>query len=210
MTSPAVSRFINTIIQHFPPFRWDEEQEKAWVNTMIRELAGFSDEVLDKTAAYMVRTRKDRKIPLVSECIGACLETRRFMESERKAAALPIDEPARSHLDWTAERLKLADELMGAQLGQQAFREGWDGACWEFARKNQRLPQPPEIEACKRDGKGFESAYALCVRAAGEKVSDKKGLEQLQLMASLEKLGASIIAKKANRKARLYRGARFG
>jgi hypothetical protein len=61
MSKEAVSKFVRTIVQHFPPFRWDEEQEATWVDTMLVELSGFSATVLDHAMHHMVRGRRARR-----------------------------------------------------------------------------------------------------------------------------------------------------
>lgn len=184
MSNRSVQAFISTVIQHFPPFRWDEEQEKAWVSTMAKELAGFSPQVLDKAVADMVRTRKDRKIPLVAECINACLETRRWLDKETASSTLPI-EPATSIRDWTAERLKLANDLVMGPLGKQAAKEGWIGMLWAYARKNQKLPTASsEIEALKREAKAVDQLYSKAVKG------------DLLFAPVLEKWGANVLKKR--------------
>lgn len=203
----AIVAFADTVLQHFPPFRWDEEKEAAWAETMVKELSGFSAEVINRAAREMVRTRKKEKTPLVSECIDACSEAKRWLEIERSKEVLPVDASGPTFapsLDWTADRLRLASELMDSPLGKQAAREGWVGILWSFARKNARMPEAgrnieyrkskatpvrmvSEIEFCKLEAADFGEAYKLAVRGAALGNS---------FMMALEKLGAEMLRRR--------------
>lgn len=186
MSADAALSFIDLVMQHYPPFRWDEEQEKAWATTMVREIGGFSDEVITKAIETMVRTRKERRTPLVSECIEACLDARKWIEGEKRSASLPFEGHTTANLDWTGDRLKLASELVTSAMGKQASKEGWVGALWSFARRNSRLPQPgKEVDECKKTAKEFDEAYAICVRNPHN-----------PLTAALERLGAEMIKRR--------------
>ena len=196
MSADAALKFIDVVMQHYPPFRWDEEQEKAWAATMVRELGGFSDEVITKTTERMVRTRTERRTPLVSECINACSETRKWLEQERQTQSLAVDHDTNpQNRDWTADRLKLASELMNTPMGKQASKEGWVGCLWSFARRNSRLPQQgKDVEQCKQDAKGVDEAYATLVR--GPKPDDPNRALVAPIMAALERLGAEMLRRR--------------
>lgn len=163
MSQNAVSKFIDAMLLHYPPFRWDEEQEKSWSKTMVVELRGFGAAVLEKAATTMIRTRKDRRTPLVAECVQACVEARRWLDIEKGASELPIDEKQTTG-EWTADRFKLANDLIRTPLGREAAKGGWIGALHGFARRNARAPVGPEIQACKQSAKEFDAAYKLCVQ----------------------------------------------
>ncbi len=174
----AIVEFADTILQHFPPFRWEEHQEKAWAGRLVKELAGFSAEVVRRASDEIVRTRRKPQTPGIAECIDACVSAKRWMDANRNKGKLPIeggDDPlGRVELDWTAERLKLASDLMNTPLGKAAAKEGWIGALWSFARKNQRLPQPNEIDGCKKTAKTVDELFRGCVDGSGWPVEDKK------------------------------------
>lgn len=157
--SSKIAEFADAMIQHFPPFRqWEEYQEKAWAETLVAELAGFTEPELKRAQREMIRTRKPSmpKPPMVSECIAACNEARRWLESERNEGKLPSLQSHEVSFDWSAERIKLAYELMHTALGKQACREGWQLSMWHFCRENRRHPRGNEIDACKRASKGFD------------------------------------------------------
>lgn len=188
-SNKSVVAFADAVLQHFPPFRWDEHQERAWAERLVKELSGFSPDVVDRAADELIRTRKKPQTPIIAECIDACASAKRWVDANRDSGRLPIDGGAGpiGHLDWTAERLKLASELMATPLGKQAAKEGWVGALWSFARKHSRLPQPgAETNGCKDAAKGFDEAYAVCVRDAGSN----------PLMRKLEALGAEMLRRR--------------
>lgn len=162
----SVLTFIPAVIQHFPPFRWDAEQEKAWAKTLEKELSGFSDAVLSRAISEMIRTRKDRRIPLVSECIDACLEAKRWLDADKGKGELSAGPaPAnQSYRDWTEDAFKLSRDLMSGPMGLQAAKEGWIGCLDAYCRKFKRLPPEGEIPALKRKAKEFDDTYAACVR----------------------------------------------
>jgi hypothetical protein len=187
MSKKVVIAFADRVLQHFPPFRWDDDKEAAWAETMVRELSGFPDDVVERAGREMVRTRKKPQTPLVSECIDACLDAKRWIEAQRQSETLSVEHDSGVNRDWTTERLKLANDLMVTPLGKQAAKEGWVGALWSFARKNSRLPQQgKEIEGCKQAAKDFDAAYALCVRGHGD----------ARVSAALEKIGGDMLKRR--------------
>jgi hypothetical protein len=190
-----VSDFNDRIIQRFPPsFRWDDVQKASWAEDMVRELSGFSGEVRERAFRQIVATRKDHKTPLVSECITACLEAKRWIDAEKNKGQLPMGEKPASGLDWTADRLKLATDLCMSPMGREAAKDGWVQQLHDFARKNSRLPQPGEIGALKREAKAFDEAYARCV---------KGGWPQAE---KLERLGAMMLKRREDLVDRVLHG----
>ncbi len=180
-STKAVLNFVDAVLLHFPPFRWEEEQEKAWVGTMVKELGGFDSAVLDKAISEMVRTRgrkkDERRIPTVAECIDACLDARKWIDGDKNNGRLPIDggDPlGREDRHCTAERLKLATDLMDTPLGKTAAKENWIGALWSFAKKHQRLPQPAEINAVKKTSEDTDKVFTGCVTGDGWQKADTK------------------------------------
>jgi hypothetical protein len=166
MSSKAVTQFVDAVLQHFPPYRWDESQERSWMDTLIRELAGFSDAVLARAMSELVRTRKDRRIPLVSECIDACLDAKRWFDAEKGKGQLSSGPaPAnQSFLDWTEDAFKLSRDLMSGPMGLQAAKEGWIGCLDAYCRKFKRLPPPGEIPTLQRQAREFNETFDKCVR----------------------------------------------
>ena len=161
MIIKSVSDFIERVLQLWPPYRWDEVQEKAWSEIMVRELGGFKPEVLDRAFQDLVRNH-EKGTPSVKICINACVEARRWVEAQENHGKLPAFQ--KTDDEWSTERWRLAHELKQSALGRQAAREGWIVSFVHFCRKNQRHPAGPEIEQCKRDSSGIEEIYAKALR----------------------------------------------
>jgi hypothetical protein len=166
VSSKAVTQFVDGVLQHYPPFRWDESQERSWMDTLIRELSGFSDDVLSRATKEMIRTRKDRRIPLVSECIDYCLDAKKWLGAEKSSGELSTGPaPANaSFLDWTEDAFKLSRDLMSGPMGLQAAKEGWIGCLDAYCRKFKRLPPAGEIPTLQRQAREFNETFNKCVR----------------------------------------------
>jgi hypothetical protein len=189
MSTKAVLNFIDTVLQHWPPYQWDDDRQKSWVNTMVRELAGFSDAILNKAITEMIRKRTDRRIPTVAECLDACYEAKRWLDAEKTKGELPLEHQLGGSraMEHTAERKKLADEIAldpNNPLVRQAAKEQWIGILHDFVRKHRRMPDPrqrieylksvhtkkghgemlSEVEWCRREGRDHLEAYEACVR----------------------------------------------
>ena len=139
-----------------------------------------------------------------------CQDARRWLEADKHTGQLPVDGSGQfsglSNLDWTADRLKLASDLMNTPMGKQASKEGWVGCLWSFARRNSRLPQQgKEVEECKQDAKGVDEAYATLVR--GPKPDDPNRALVAPIMAALERLGAEILRRRHVIEQRVLRGS---
>ena len=193
----VLTDFTDKIIQRFPPsFRWDEAQKQSWTDDMVEELGGFSEEVLMRALRELIRRRKVEKTPLVSECIAACEEAKRWIDAEKKSNSLPMGVgPITDEMQWN-ERKRLADTLVKCDLGRRAAREGWLGAMHAYAVKNGRLPRENEFGAVKQQAREFDQAYADVVR--GEYVAAKTGEVQKMnnLRPILEKLGSNMLSNR--------------
>jgi hypothetical protein len=172
MSSSAVqTKFASTLLQLFPPFRWDETQEDVWMKRVMRGIAGFSDRVVETTLDHMIDTRtKDKGLPTVAECINACVETKRWVEKDQQTTALPVSHASLgAGVMFTDYRKRLAHELIVGPLGRQADKEGWIVTLRNWICEHGRLPRPGELSARIAEAKKFSAAYAQAVRnlAAG-------------------------------------------
>jgi hypothetical protein len=196
MIIKSASDFVNSVVQIWPPFRWDEVQEKAWTQLMVRNLSGFSSAVLNRAFQDMVSKRKETRIPTPAECIAACSEAKRWLEMDANDGKLPgLREDTKSN-EWSTERQRLAYDLVHSAMGKQAAADDpcWVMALWDFCRKNQQAPAGHEIEQCKQSARGFDEAYRDALR--GEVVNSDGVVKPMAFAGALQKLGASMLAKR--------------
>ena len=185
----SVSGFVKTMLDRWPPYRWDETQERAYAEDLQRELSGFTAEVLERARRDMVRKRTKTQTPTVAECIGYCEEAKRWADMERNKGQLIADPAKERQHEWSTERVKLAYELIRTPLGKQAAKEGWVLALWNFIRKQGRHPtNEREFNQLRADAKALDEGYAVAVRG-------DSGMRGIALKA-LEKLGASMLEKR--------------
>jgi hypothetical protein len=178
----SAADFVEAVIQIWPPFRWDEVQEQAWTALMVCELSGFKPAVLERGFQEMVRKRKDSKIPTPAECIAACAEAKRWVDTETRDQEFP--EFRQPNDAWSRERRKLAYDLIKSGIGRQAAQDDpcWITQLWDFCRNNKRVPvNQHEVDALKREAGEFDEAYLKCFRREAGPFS-----------AELEKLGANM------------------
>ena len=183
MSKTAAANFIDSVLLHWPPYRWDEEQEGSWTKSMIVELRGFGPPVLDKAITTMVRSRKDRRTPSIAECVQACVEAKRWIDIESGKQDLPIAQQKPTG-EFTDDRVRLANDLVMSPLGKQAAKEGWIGALHAFCRRKLRMPLGAEIAACKQEAKDFDRLYAECVKGRWPQAR------------MLEKVGAAMLQRR--------------
>lgn len=161
----SVAVFVKTMLDRWPPFRWDETQERAYAEDLQRELSGFPADVLERARRDMVRKRTKTQTPSVAECIGYCVEAKRWADVERNKGQLIPDDSRGPHHEWSTERVKLAYELIRTSLGKQAAKEGWILSLWDFIRRNGRHPTAErEFSQCKASAREFDATYAAVVR----------------------------------------------
>lgn len=169
--SSNVTKFIAEIAIHFPPrHAKGTDEEKAWLQSMVRELRGYSADELVSAARKIIQTRKRTDFPLLAECKAACDEAKKWLDME--AEKLPTTaKRARPEDIYSPERVRLADELIVGPMGRAAVEGNWILALHDFIRENRRLPDQAEVKRIRSGGKPFrgkfqtfEEAYAECVR----------------------------------------------
>ena len=186
MSREAIAEFADTMLTRFPPFRqWEDYQEKAWADDLVAELAGFSTEVIGRAQREIIRTRKPSqpRPPMVSECIAACVEARRWLEAQENEKRLPELRVAAGD-EWSKERCNLAYDLIKCGMGREAAQDDpcWILALWHFCRKHQRVPDGREIDQCKRNARDLDEGYEQCLRGEAGPAG-----------TMLERLGASML-----------------
>lgn len=203
------TEFMDKILLHFPPFRWTEEQEKSWSETLVQEVYPFTAAARERAAKTMVRTR-DKGTPSVAKCVAACVEAKRWIDIEEGKSKLPLGPISSSNDTWSAERIRFAYELCHTALGRQAAREGWVFALWNFCRegvlgpdgrREHRHPNPKEIERLKKQAAEHRQLVEQLHRESTEqkpKPNPDRGwikLGDTNVVSSLAALGDSMLAK---------------
>jgi hypothetical protein len=160
----AVADFIEALLVHYPVRHDTEEREDAWVKSMIGALRDHDADLLMEVANDIIRTRKYRNFPLLSEILDKCDEAIDRRQARKREAMLPELRIHEGHDEWSTERCRFAHDMKRSDLGKQAAREGWVVAFWHFCRRNMRAPVGREIEQCKRDSDGIEELYAQAMK----------------------------------------------
>jgi hypothetical protein len=161
----AVADFIEALLVHYPVRHDTEEREDAWVKSMIAALRDFNGDLLQEVANDIIRTRKYRNFPLLSEILDKCDEVEARRQARKREAMMPqLRMPGASDDPWSTERCKFAHDMKRSDLGKRAAREGWIVAYWHFCRRNLRAPEGREIEQCKQDSAGIDELYSLAMR----------------------------------------------
>jgi hypothetical protein len=193
MASEAtVDKFIKTILQIWPPYRWEDKQEKDWIGIVATKISGFSDQILERALSEIVGKRDDRRTPLPAEVISACVEAKRWLDVENGQKVLPtINDDALSskHPEWAPSRISLADDLVcgkngSAEVGRQAAKDHyWILQLHDFCRVNTRLPSDTEIAALKRQAKETDDEFAKFTRDGKQQWAVDRGLWAIQVVS---------------------------
>lgn len=191
--SIAVSKFITDLALHFPPKHARPELETAWIRSMAEALRGYPAKVLEDAARQIIATRKYTSFPLPAECKQACNAVAEYQQFLVRSQTLPTFRSSTGD-EWTTERVKLAYDLIKSGMGKEAAKDGWILALWNFARKNQRLPQGTEISACKREAKEFDETYAKCVKGGWPEAKKWEALGA-SMLAKREKLAGEVLGR---------------
>lgn len=160
MSHVGVKKFIMLVEVQFPrqKFSGDEDKEAIWLRTMNEDLGHYDDDVLVEAANKIRRTRDPNKdgtmFPKTKECVAACESVKASLKLRNSTPLLPKAEKSD---DWSDDRLALAFDLVNGEMGRRAAREGWISSLYHFARKNMRLPQPPEVAAIIAERRSLES-----------------------------------------------------
>ena len=192
----AVADFIEALLVHYPVRHDTEEREDAWVKSMIAALRGYGPDILKEVADDIIRTRKYRNFPLLSEILDKCDDVEKRREMRKWDGAIPQLRPPADSDQWSSERVRFAYDLVRSGMGREAARDNpcWVMCLWHFARRNQRLPSGHEVDALKREAREFDQAYADTLR--GAVVGHDGKASGLPNAKELQKLGASMIAKR--------------
>jgi hypothetical protein len=202
--SVAAGKFITTVMVFFPAKFESDTHEEAWTDSMIRNLQGYSPDVLRRAAQKIIDTRDDkyaRRFPLPAECKQVCDDIIKWDHLQNGPKLLPDTKPREGEYDFKA---RLADELIIGPMGRQAAKEGWILSLHDFIRDFGRLPKGTEIDgrttptmknrlSCKQAAEEFNAMYDEVLRGRGGACA--KALEGLgdKMVAKREKLRRTVL-----------------
>lgn len=141
----------------------DDATEQEWLNMMIHELGGFSEEVLTRAATALMRSKVDF-FPRMQQCVDAC--------------AAAYDDVRRSSPDFFKKDLlkkggdqnySLAWELLRSPEGRRAAHDKWAYGFWMFVVRNGRVPDPSECAKVQASARRVAyTVEAMNVRTAAK------------------------------------------
>src|SRR5262245_17735530 len=85
----AVANFIEMLLVHYPVKHDSEEREDAWVDSMVAALKAYPADVLEEVGRHIIRTRKYRNFPLLSEIMDAADAVEERRQNIARAQTLP-------------------------------------------------------------------------------------------------------------------------
>jgi hypothetical protein len=171
-STAVVDKVVKTILQLWPPYRWEDGQEANWIAVLATKISGFSDQVIERMLSELIGKREDRRTPLPAEVIAGCIEAKRWLDVENGQKVLPTinaDGLAIKHPEFADSRYRYADDLIcgkhgRAELGRQAAKDGyWILQLHDYCRKQQKLPTDAEIPALKRAAQETDAVFAAFV-----------------------------------------------
>lgn len=186
--------FISSLVMHFPVRHESSDREMEWLRSMIEALKHYDGEVLKSALQRLVDTRTDRRFPLPAEIRKACNEV---VEWQNRHKLIPEQQKAAQHLEFTDDRIKLANGLVCTEMGRTAAREGWILGLWDYARKHGQLPtEGYEIANVQRGRHEFDEGYAIAARSSDPTVRKWLGLGD-QMIARRESLARMVLGEHA-------------
>lgn len=161
MSEHAALEFLTTLQTQFRVKRHEsEEHEAKWVSMMVDELEGYSPQILEQAAKNLIRKRRNEYFPVLSECLAACEEAKRWIDAA--TPKLQLGKPGERASPFSEDRMQLADDLVMGEMGRQAAREGWILALHDSVMKTGRLPDSRHIPQLKAQVHGFQEALDKC------------------------------------------------
>jgi hypothetical protein len=88
-STAVVDKVVKTILQLWPPYRWEDGQEANWIAVLATKISGFSDQVIERMLSELIGKREDRRTPLPAEVIAGCIEAKRWLDVENGQKVLP-------------------------------------------------------------------------------------------------------------------------
>lgn len=174
----------------------DSEDPQGYMAEISRLIRGYAEPEQQKAADYLIRDNK--WWPKPSEIAVACADARETLNVNNRT-----EDKKKQHLDWAGPALKTADQMIQSEIGRRAADEGWVLSLWNFCRKHNRLPTGSEISGCKQEARGFDEAYAQCVRGGWGQAQKLRELGDMMLARRKQKAAwayGEITDRKVDRK----------
>jgi len=160
--SKHVIQFLDDLKANFRLKRFDDDEaEKRWVQSMIIELRGFSPEVLEQASANIRRTRKNEYFPMLSECLAACAEAKRFLDG--KQPKLNLDGSPKKRVTFE----QLANDMLKTQMAKRAAQEGWILGFYRYIERNGRMPEEAIVPRLRQEARDFDRELDDCRAGRG-------------------------------------------
>lgn len=140
-------------------------EEIMWARSMVAVLGGYSETVLAKACAQILKTRKNDRFPLPAEIAAICVD---IADDDSRPALLEAERNAAKANPWSRERTRFViEQLLSGPMGKQAARDGWIGPLYDECRIRNELPHVSEVPKLKRRAEDFFEVRAMCHRREG-------------------------------------------
>ncbi len=173
MSNATVADFVSRIAVHFPPPRFEsQEQEAEWLRSIVVSLRAYSESVLERAAQRIIDTRGVRRnekwFPVPAEIRLVCEE---IIAEDRRPKLIAEARDVRTFPTRSAGRIEfVVGQLLSGEMGRRAAREGWIGILYDEVMTRNALPHEGEVPGLRRQAQEFHETLEACHRgAAGPK-----------------------------------------
>ena len=159
-------QLVAELLNHFRVFhKADSPEEAMWSRSMAAVLGDYSDSVLAKACAHILKTRKNDRFPLPAEIAAVCVE---IADDDNRPKVLAAEMEAAKANPWSRARTRFViEQLLSGEMGKRAARDGWIGPLYDECRLRNELPKAHEIDGLKRRAEEFFAVRSMCHRREG-------------------------------------------
>jgi hypothetical protein len=156
-----VVRFLTKLRSNWGKRFENEAAEDAWLESMIEDLACYSEDVLNSAAATLRRSKLDF-FPRIGQCIDACNQAKKDAEMQRPGfwTATIEKQRAGSNFDLAYDLLKTTPE------GREAARNGYVLGYFWFVVREGRAPDATEKRRIIEGADEFDRLHPELLRGA--------------------------------------------
>lgn len=176
-------QLVAELLNHFRVFhKPDSPEEAMWSRSMATVLGDYSDAVLAKACAHILKTRKDDRFPLPAVIASVCAD---IADDDNRPALLAAEMEAKRSSPWARSRTRFViEQLLSGEMGRQAALDGWIGPLFDECRIRNELPKPHEVPALKRRADDFFETRSMA--------HNRIGWPAGELGAALQRSAASL------------------